>query len=230
MTLPFDEIYCLHLTENVERYNLMMSEYDRIGIRDQVKIWWTVKRKISIKIGNLLESLHSSYYNIVKSEQNKNIYGSVFNCSFEHYTIIKQAYLRGLNTILILEDDIKFIDNIDFVKKAFTQLPEQWDVIKFHNGFNGRQEYLQKYNGEDDLWNLIKTDYKAETSTACYALNKNAMKFYIDAMDRYFTYADAIFPMFIDNDFKYYDTNYLVVYNDMEQNSDIVQNTKKESN
>ena len=38
MKLPFDEVYCLHLAENTDKYNLMMYEYDRMDIKNQVKI------------------------------------------------------------------------------------------------------------------------------------------------------------------------------------------------
>lgn len=221
MKLPFDEVYCLHLAENYDKYNLMMSEYERVDIKDQVKIWWTVKRKISTQIGNSIDTLHSIYYDNIK-RANKNVYGAVFNCALEHYTIVKQAYLRGLNTILVLEDDIKFIDNVSAVEKAFTQLPKKWDVLKFYNGFNARQNSIPKYNGEDDLWNKITTISKSEQSTACYAFNRDAMKFYIDSMDRCFIYADGVFPFFINNNYNYYDTQYLVVYNDLEQQSDII--------
>lgn len=221
MILPFDEVYCLHLAENTEKYNLMMSEYEKVGIKDQVKIWWTVKRKISTQIGNSIDTLHSTFYDKLK-QTNKNIYGAVFNCALEHYTIVKQAYLRGVDTILVLEDDIKFIDNISAVEKAFTQLPSQWDVLKFYNGFNARQNSIPNYNGEDDLWNKITTKFKSEESTACYAFNRDAMKFYIYSMDRCFIYADGVFPIFIYNEFNYYDTRYLVVYNDLKQKSDIL--------
>lgn len=221
MRLPFDEVYCLHLAENSDKYNLMMSEYEKVGIKDQVKIWWTVKRKISAQIGNSIDTLHSTFYDKLK-KTNKNIYGAVFNCALEHYTIVKQAYLRGVNTILVLEDDIKFIDNISAVEKAFTQLPSQWDVLKFYNGFNARQNSIPKYNCEDDLWNKITTKFKSEESTACYAFNRDAMKFYIDSMDRCFIFADGIFPIFIYNNFNYFDTRYLVVYNDLGQKSDIL--------
>ena len=134
MKLSFDEVYCLHVAENSDKYNLMMSEYERVDIKDQVKIWWTVKRKISTQIGNSIDTLHSIYYDNIK-RANKNVYGAVFNCALEHYTIVKQAYLRGLNTILVLEDDIKFIDNISAVEKAFTFFYNRLITIPFPSNF-----------------------------------------------------------------------------------------------
>lgn len=221
MKLPFDKVYCLHLAENKQKYDLMMQEYEKVGITDQVNIWWTVKRNISALIGNNIKSLHSKWYDICR-QTNPLIYAAVFNCAFEHYTIVKQALLRGFDTILVFEDDIKFIDNIEAVEKAFTNLPDRWDVLKFCNGSNCRQFNIPDYNGEDDLWYKVDYVYKSEESTACYAFNRKAMEFYIECMDRFFIYADGIFPIFIDKEFEYYDTKYLVVYNDTTQASDII--------
>ena len=93
-------------------------------------IEWILRTKL--KFGKLLNErfLHKSViilpryiHNINKKKRyNPDIYCAVFNCAFEHYTIVKQAYLRGLNNILVFEYDIRFISNVCAAKKVFTKL------------------------------------------------------------------------------------------------------------
>ena len=113
MKLPFDKVYMLHLAENENRLNFMVDQFKHHGISKQVEIWWTCKRDISIEIGNKLNSLHTEQYDWYQgNEESKGVYGGVFNCAFEHYTIIKQAYLRGFESILIIEDEYSLADAI----------------------------------------------------------------------------------------------------------------------
>ena len=93
-------------------------------------IEWILRPKL--KFGKLLNErfLHKSViillryiHNINKKKRyNPDIYCAVFNCAFEHYTIVKQAYLRGLNNILVFEYDIRFISNVCAAKKVFIKI------------------------------------------------------------------------------------------------------------
>ena len=65
------------------------------------------------------------------------------------------------------------------------------------------------------MWHKITKPQDNQQSTACYAFSRKAMKFYIDEMNNRFIYADGVFLNFLWKDFDYYDTNYLVVYNDV---------------
>lgn len=198
MKLPFDKVYCLHLAEATERYENMMNLFDQLDIKDQVEIWWTVKRPISNKIGNYLENMHSRHYDKILKENNQ-VYGSVFNCSIEHYTIIKQAYLRGLNTVCIMEDDLQINDNltINDVETIFNNLPEEWDILRFsYNPLCEKivKQYLisHKINYSNPKNYFI--DIKRGFGGACmYALNRKGMEYYINSMDNDFSYADKPF-------------------------------------
>lgn len=57
-------------------------------------------------IGESISDLHTEFYDKARKLVNPDIYGAVFDCAYNHYSIIKQAYLRGFNNILIIEDDI----------------------------------------------------------------------------------------------------------------------------
>ena len=224
--LPFDKIYCLHMAENEIRYQNMMSEFDRLNIKDQVEIWWTCKRKISSKIGDYLESLHSIFYNY-KRKHNEDLYGGVFNCSFEHYTIIKQAYIRGFNSILIFEDDITFNKHISVeeIYNIFNSIPDDYDIIKFYNENLDKSKILDEVtyisNNEQNIYNY-------SLSSLCYALSRNGMKKYIEKMDDKFEIADRILDTLKnDKEVKYYTLSNNVICNTMDymhKNSTILYN------
>jgi len=187
MKLPFDKIYCLHLSEDKDREIQIKKEFRFLGITKQVEIWWTCKRNISNKIGKLLSTLHTAFYNEY-SEGNDSLYGNVFNCSFEHYSIIKQAYLRGFKNILIIEDDILFNRDKEKIKYILNNIPSDYDIIKFFNEFTN-----DLYNNKPIQFINDKTDLKPYTiSSLCYAISRNGMKIYIEEMDKKFRIADVI--------------------------------------
>lgn len=217
MKLPFDKIYCIHLAENEIRYKNLIDEFERLGIKDQVEIWWTCKRKISTEIGNNLESLHTIFYNY-KRRQNEDVYGAVFNCSFEHYTIIKQAYLRGLNSILILEDDIDFNKNIsnDEINNIFANIPEDYDIVKLYNEEFDKNESNKPFSF---ILNKNINIYKYSLSSMCYALSRNGMKKYIEKMDEKFEIADRILDTLkSDKELKFYTLSNNILCDTMDVN------------
>ena len=59
---------------------------------------------------------------------------SSFSCSFGHYSIMKIAELKGYSRILILEDDIAFLNDVDEINHildtAQSEVPN-YDVCLF---------------------------------------------------------------------------------------------------
>ena len=174
-----------------------MNEFKKLGIENQVDIWWTCKRNISKDIGKTLISLHSKYYQYYdKAYPHFNVYGNVFNCSLEHYTIIKQAYLRGFKSILIMEDDIEFIDNREAIVKMFENLPKDYDLIKFWSYYMAVTD-VKPYSGEDDMFYPFINGFDGAYSTVMYALSRKGMERYIELMDKKFSIADEPFIGFM---------------------------------
>lgn len=202
MKLPFDKCYCLHLTEATDRYNNIKEQFKKLGIEDQVEIWWTTYRPWGTQCGEMIPNLHSKAYDYIRDNYNKDLYGAVYNVSLEFYTMIKQAYLRGFNSILFMEDDIYFKDDFDY-EHLFNNLPEDWDILRL--GFAANHDnWIQKepiYNECDDM--LLRANWQFGGMCLC-AFNRKAMKFYIDYMDEKFEYADAPLSFCFNNNNKKY--------------------------
>ena len=220
MTLPFDKIYCLHLAENKERYENIIKQFERLGIKDQVEIWWTCKREISNTIGQMIPTLKVDYYGDIDSlKPEKKIMGGVFNCALEHYTIIKQAYLRGFNNILIMEDDIKFIDDIEKIEYMFNSVPNDYDLVKFWTTGMNKERIT---NNEPYKKLSSKSGKAAMFSNMCYAISRNGMKRYIELTDENFTPADSQFFNFDYDKYNVYKSNSIFVKPDNTLISDIM--------
>ena len=189
MILPFDKIWCLHLAENKEREKHCLNEFKKINIENKVNFWWTCRRRISNDIGLWLDELHNGDYDSLSGNK-KLIYGAVFNCSLEHYSIIKTSYYRGFEHILIFEDDIRFVNNINLIKNTFNNIPKDYDIIKFYD-IEGHVYDDWYINDNSNNQEFIKTTNFGH-STAFYALSRKGMALYCSLMDKKFVPADNI--------------------------------------
>ena len=166
MKLPFDEVYLLNLCEREDKYNRMRERIDYMGW--DVKDFRVVKHPISdIIVNNLGRNLMGYGYCINN--------GGVFNCTREEYTIIKSAYLRGLNTVGIIEDDCSFYKDSSIWEEYLNNLPKDWDILRI-NCLRGSD------NLGDNYWN-IQPNCKYY-GTGFYVLNRNGMKYMIDKIEQ----------------------------------------------
>lgn len=187
MKTSFDKIYVLHLATDTFRYKTLTYQFEQLGL--DYEIWWTSKRPFSTDIALKCfgDTIRTEFYD----GYSQDVYGNVFNCTFEHYSIIKQAFERGFENILICEDDINFKANIkDYIEYVFNNLPENYSLIKYYcTDLNDRQFYqhFSRIDSNNPGW---------FRSTLCYALSRDGMQQYIDIVENNFCAADVIFKYF----------------------------------
>lgn len=200
--IPFDKIFIVHLSDNKERYNFIKDWTREYKIEDKINIWYTTRRNISQLCGKLVDSVQTYDYKMLN---NPEVFGRVFDCAFQHLSIIKTSYERGLESILIIEDDFGFSEGIEKLNEVFSNLPNDWDVIKFDTFFNKgwyteNGDYFRECYDEDMIF-----------GTMCYALNRNGMKAVIDSYQNDFLPSDiALYNGFKDKQVKAYITNYRI--------------------
>lgn len=189
----FDKIYILHLSNNIDRYYHILNEFKRMNLSDKIDIWWTCKRNISVDIGNNLNSIHTPYYDDSK-KHNKDIYGAVFNCALEHYTIIRTSYERGFNNIMIFEDDICFAENREYFDKCLSLIPNDYKICKLYHS-NNLLHLCKDFSKTENLFKLSNNYNKTTTSvsTAGYCLNRKGMELMIESYHKKFNCADRVF-------------------------------------
>lgn len=105
----FDKIYLINLDTRIDRYQECLNEFKKHNILN-------VKR-VSAVNGNLLKN---------HSNRNSGNQGLLLT----NIKIIKDALNKKYEKILILEDDILFIDNINKIfNKKIKYLPYNWDLL-----------------------------------------------------------------------------------------------------
>ena len=198
-----DAIYCLHCAENEDRYIRMNMQFKKINIADKITWWWTCYRNISNKIGDMLTQIHTDAYDKMR-EDSDSLYGRVFNCAFEHYTIVKTSYLRGMNNILVFEDDIEFNGDGDWFNKVLNKVPYDYDICKLFHGY-GPTEQIPSF--EQDIFEKKF----APSSTCAYLMNRIGMKEYINSADNMFMCADLNFMNINIHNVNYYVNKYELI-------------------
>lgn len=85
-------------------------------------------------------------------------------CFLSHREVWKIAAQRGYESVLILEDDIRFNSWLQSIVVAKQHVPEDWDIIHFHSNFYPQPERVKIndhiYRGQNE-----------GGGCACYALS-----------------------------------------------------------
>src|SRR5688572_498365 len=103
----FDKIFCINLDRRTDRWEESLKEFNKYNL--------DVERFPAIdgKELNLSDKVK-----LTPAEK---------ACSMSHHTILKRMIENNWNRILILEDDVAFIDDLEsmFTHKA-KQIPKDW--------------------------------------------------------------------------------------------------------
>ncbi|MEM8963126.1 MAG: glycosyltransferase family 25 protein [Acidobacteriota bacterium] len=157
----FDDIVCINLDNRPDRWREASAEFARVGLDDRV-------RRVSAVIPPTGD-------------------GSL-GCKLSHLDILSDAFERGLESVLIFEDDVTFTpDAIEVLGRALAELPKRWDMLYFGIMLFERPSYRSRHLVE------VHSGYESHA----YAVHRRAMKMILDrtSRDRYQphrVYDDAI--------------------------------------
>lgn len=127
----FDKVYLINLLEREDRKNFIINELKSLGIYDELIETNKLEIVEAIKLPWITE-------NIVKAFADNgtgNLYScgshnvGLYNCTCEHYKVMKKSMIKGYNRILILEDDACFLKDINAIIKALDTMPENFDIL-----------------------------------------------------------------------------------------------------
>ena len=76
-----------------------------------VRYTYTFNKPIYNNVRESYPLLQTIPYDEAYNGGNKTVYNRVFDCALNHYNIIKSAYKRNVNNLLVFEDDINFVVN-----------------------------------------------------------------------------------------------------------------------
>lgn len=181
-----DAIYVLTLSNRQDRTQGIINQLRNIGMDNMNEV-------------NFIYATPFPYNNLIANAFNTTKKGKFtkpneYDCSRNHYSIVRQAYDRGYDKVLVIEDDVRFLNDVDLFIKTIDDMPKQADVFQF-GGFSADIN-LNKYITDNvDGINWVEHNDVGLWTTSMYALSRKGMQFYLACMDKYFWVADG--PLYI---------------------------------
>ena len=180
---PFEECYLINLVERKDRYKYMVNQFKELGCDDEIQIFHVVKHP-DWYLNRFLKGMNNTL-----PWQGWIDVPSAISCQREHYTLIKSAYLREVESIMIIEDDCGFLKDRRELEKYFNNLPSDWDILRI-NCLRGpkTQQYIEDFKDKYSYW------YPQITmlwGTGAYALSRNGMKYILDWYEQYYASIDT---------------------------------------
>lgn len=111
----FDNIYVLSGCSNFEKREQLKNEFKRIGLKKYH--WWYGYEN------NLIDHLKYQAYDITKSNM---------ITTYSHYGLIKTAYELGYENILILEDDVRFLKDLNKIQEQLKIFKKKKNKVDFY--------------------------------------------------------------------------------------------------
>ena len=168
--LPFSETWLISLASRPDRYQKIRKQISWFG--------WDVKDHITVIhpwCDKIMQDCIEGGYGYLNSP-------NAYSCTREHYTLIKSAYLRGLESICIIEDDVSFYLYPNVWEEYLKNLPKDWDILRLCS-LRGKieEDYIEE-NYKNSLWIPA---FNGQWGTGCYALSRKGMKYMIDSIDNF---------------------------------------------
>lgn len=149
----FDKIYCINLDRRTDRWEECEKIFTKHGL---------IVERFSATDGN------ETPYNLGYPYDNE-LAGAI-----SHTKVIEKAKELKLKNVLILEDDVDFIDNLTkMFSEIYTQIPNNWDGLLFGGNHVGGGSLVSN--------NIMKVN--RSYALHCYALNNKVFNETIDYMN-----------------------------------------------
>ena len=164
--LNVDAVYICHYSKLIDRKSYIIKTFSNNFIND----YKFIDLYDTSEIQENLEFYVSLYPNILKNTKLGNkLTMQEISLALKHIYIINEAYKNEYDSVLIFEDDVKFIKN--FTKKFnnyITQLPNDWDIFWIGGSHNLHMKYKIPVN-------VYKTN-RGSRSAHAYLLSKTGIK------------------------------------------------------
>ena len=193
-TKYLDQIYSITQAKNIEKNKELHQELNRVGI-------------LNSGIYTQIKDVNSPFYKLIYDSLNKindtSCYNGGFKMTINCYYALKQAYEQGYEKIMIMEDDVCFLNDLNKIYDIMEYINTlDYDIISCNVENNS---YINHYdfniNYIDDIKDLSINEnidkYYFSCST-CVIYNRYAIEQLIQFYENYYTCIDRY------NDLLYY--------------------------
>lgn len=230
----FDKIYVLNLLERKDRRDFILSQFKAWGIYEELVSSGKLEIIEAIKLPWITEpivkSINDYGLGIFYSYERHNV--GLYNCTCEHYKIIKRSLLKGYEKILILEDDACFLKNYAQFIEALEKMPEEFKILHLEGYFwpntnPSWDDCLSVLSDKIETAEWKSSVYLPLWATGALIYSREGMKYYTESQENYARGVDYYTCALKDGSFFY---SYPLVRqeNKKSTSSDIAQNYSSE--
>ena len=181
----FDAVYCLSLADNTQRRVDMTKELRRVGIFQSRIFKW----KITVR---------NEFYHYIWTNPDFHTerwwlhLESAMNATMGHYEIMKESLALNHERILIIEDDIRFLKDLQELSEILNEIPE-YDVLLLDKCLNvGRESYQDALENNGINGHFFNFNNVKLWSVGCYGLSRKAMQTITKRQESLFIPADHV--------------------------------------
>lgn len=116
-----------------------------------------------------------------------------FSCGMGHYRAIKTAYELGSSHFLIMEDDIRFLNDVSMVKEIVDDIPDDYDVALL-DSFKPQSMTMQEWRDNAQRSKVSKhwCRFYNMRSFACYSMSRRGMERWIRLWESAFMFGGRL--------------------------------------
>ena len=181
----FNHIYCLHYLPAPDRLPKLKEELKRVGIDENADYFSWVYDYPTPLLDNVYKDKRLNMNTALKSSSREYIK----RVSMKHYEIVKEAYALGYERILVLENDVRFHKDLDYINTMLSNMPDT-DVVMLDKMTCSAPLEGTKYKKyvktlpENALYGDMNASGVFFIFCSCYALNRKAMKRIIELHEK----------------------------------------------
>ena len=197
MKIPFDKVYCISYCRNIERQNNSRKIMKYLGIKFEF-IYGADYNNL-----NILKHKDFHFLSIDENEEEKfkkenfKGYTHFIGASYDHYTAMINAYESEANSVLIMEDDCTFINDLSYIEYGFNNYPKDADYVMFGYADSthlNSKDFEKTIKSVNRKFIHLHNDYGISfAGSQLYGIcNRKTIKEYIDIQKNHFQSVDNI--------------------------------------
>jgi glycosyl transferase family 25 len=166
----FEKTYCVNLDRRPDRWSESLDEFNKFNLTSIERISAVDGKTTQIQL------------------KNRNTNTSEIALVMTNINIIQNAKKEGLKSILILEDDVEFTDEVNNISEYFKFLPEDWDMVYFGGNHNTHMRVQPPKIINEKVCKLHQT-----YSTHCVGIKETAYDIILDNLKDLVKQLDVVY-------------------------------------
>lgn len=165
----FDKTYCINLDRRTDRWDECQTEFQKHNLT-------SIDRFTAVD-GSKLPKITKGF-----------VTPSRLALVLTNISILEDAIKNNYKSILVLEDDVEFTDQVNDMSDFFNSLPEDWDMLYFGGNHNTHMGIPAPQIINDKVTKLHYT-----FSTHCVAFNKKCFQTVLDRIKKQDNALDVLY-------------------------------------